>query len=246
MSEMSISFVSLPWNRMWVWLGGGRCGENLVIHIFCLFGSWLNGNLHYLISAFSPGYQNKFRVQLLSKFHSQIILLFLQVGFPMVEGVWILSVVDPSQVFCFHCSSLCRKLSFHSWIRSFKTAVGRLWLCKVRGEFLSSVHSWGVRVCAPSPFFHFSVFEVVTQATSSAEMGPGVSGHRIEREQSSGYGPVYSAQADQEEQKTNQKTPPLPLTCSLNQTCWRAVSGKPMDEAQLNFFPFSPICPIRL
>lgn len=101
--------------------GSGVCvwGKNLVIHIFCLFGSWLNGNLHYLVSAFFPGNQNTFPVQLLSKFHSQIILLFLQVGFPLVEGVWIFSVVDPSQVFCSCRPSLCRKLSFHSWIKSF-------------------------------------------------------------------------------------------------------------------------------
>lgn len=107
-------FPPPPRYRMWVWCRG----KNLVIHIFCLFGSWLNGNLHYLISAFSPGNQ-KFPVQLLSKFHSQIILLFLQVGFPSVEGVWLLSVVDPSQVFCFRCPSLCKKLSLHSWIRSY-------------------------------------------------------------------------------------------------------------------------------
>ena len=62
-------------------------GKNLVIHIFCLFGSWLNGNLHYLMSDFFLGNQNKFPILLLSKFHSQIILLFLQVGYSLVEGV---------------------------------------------------------------------------------------------------------------------------------------------------------------
>lgn len=111
MSEMLIFLVSFPKNRMWVWCGG----KTLVIHIFCLFGSWLNGNLHCLMSGFSSGNQNKFPVQLLSKFHSRVILLFLQVGFLLVEGVWILTLVEPSQVFCFRCPQLAMqevKLSF--------------------------------------------------------------------------------------------------------------------------------------
>lgn len=65
----------------------GLCaGKNLVIHSFCLFGSWLNRNLHYLTSGFFLGNQNKFPIQLLSTFQSLMILLFSLVGFSLVEA----------------------------------------------------------------------------------------------------------------------------------------------------------------
>ena len=132
MSENFIFFVSFPWNRMWF----GVWGKNLVIRIFCLFGSRLNGNLHYLMCDFFLGNQKKFPIQLLNEFHSQLILLFLWVGYSLVEDIWALWVVSPSHVLCFHLDRKSKSLI--QGLGDSKRQFGRLWPCKVGVNSLST------------------------------------------------------------------------------------------------------------